>query len=659
MREVDDTKNGNSTNGPVRPSGSDSPALSIDGLEPDTIVRWEVRASNVILSRNLLAQVFPQTIKSTEVVDELINEERRALPLFYALFLIMFRILRVVLSSMVIVIALFALLWFLGSLANHNVAVVVFAVGLAVWLTGFAIVEAVTRVLCTAYTQRDQKSSNVRVAGFLSLPLMMYVTACPTTTDFVAGAAAVQPGFRDWSWYYCYTLIDILAVGIPQGVFGLFTAFHSPSLVGALSMFWVKMIMVVGVVAVIVGTIRHALTDSHTFVGTISQFRQWAKHRFGTGEEQGTSAKAFWKRWVLGSGKRRGYEVVARAVERPFMSDQAGVSLDMFQGHSFPEWTVNEEGVLRCREMQLAKDWAQKRQSILEKSSRKTLREQLRFAGLLVALVLALPLLLLVLVIFPAIFSLPVFLISLYVIKLDFSISIAIYALASLLFWSLDRFFENRRESTRFLILSRIRSHAIHGTGAVPSVELEQVMNGRTLGLVSRTGRSVGHLVSLIYKSIFRRSSDGTGQDKPIVKKQKTATRSVGFYESVEQSGGLKVVVTSGAGTAWIFHDRPFRSQGNLQFIYSVNSHLIVVPYSGRGEWLDVLEAPGNKVEGLAECDRVVTVLVRQGKEPSRPGDIQELPIVYRFRSLLDNLLHLGREFKGPEQAENPYRYSE
>ncbi|MCB1231307.1 MAG: hypothetical protein KDN19_13625 [Verrucomicrobiae bacterium] len=646
---------------------------SAENLRPDAILRWEVQATDSLLSRSLLARLFPQAIRSDEMVEELALEEKTMRPLLSALFHLAFRALRIVLLTAVGVFGLFALFWYLASLAGHIHACSVVAYGMATWLTFVAMIEAATIPLLKSPLFRDRKAVRIRVCGFFSLPFLMYATACPVTTEFVVTNTAIPPhGLWDWMMFYGYMLLDVMLLGFPQGVKGELASFHPPSDWAGFVTVWAKTIMLIGVVAVIFGTIRRSLTRSYTFVGTVAAFREWSEYQFGRRwSEQDAKTLRYWVGRLLGKIRNRSFEVSVRARENPFPKSRSRVPLGEFQEFRYPEWKIDRNGQLKCKNLEERRAKARARKEGVPGESRETQnRRPDRRSRIALAILVLLPTLLIgVLIGIFLVISLPAFLLFFKVFHWELSTSIVVALLGGLTVMWMDRMVRERLKSLQFVALSRMKAHAISGTGSVPSEEVIRALNVDDKGLTQWVGivlvAPLVFVTALFLKirsvllSWRKRAAEKPKSRIRKSQRKKKLPRNSNFYELIAEEGGLRMIVHEKVKTAWLLHHRRFRSQGRLEFLYSSGAKLIVLPRTGRGEWLDTL--PKEQREKLGSCDRIFTLLVEDGKPPSKPEHVQELKYVSELSKLVNDWGSNGRTEREiwDEQIQNAYRYSD
>lgn len=622
----------------------DVPAL--ETFPSDTVFRWEVRAKDVLLSRALLAQLFPQAIRSDEVVEEVGMEKKAVGSLLSVLGKLALRVLRVLVIVALGVFGLFALFWGLAELGGHAPAYSVEAYGLAIWLTLVAVVDAVTMPLLKAPLFRDRKAARIRLCGFLSLPFLMYATACPTTTSFVLKTTEAPPLFWDWALFYGYMLLDVVFVGFPQGVYGELTSFRPPSKLAGVITFWAKTVMLVGVVAMIFGTIRRALARTYSYDGTVSEFRSWAAFQFGRrwsrAKKRGFS---YWFGRLTGKVRNRVYEVSVRAREHPFARQNEPIPLYEFEEFRYPEWKVDQRGQLTTRDLDKRRAKALQPAEPVPKLDDKEKREKaLRYNKMLFVVLAAIAgMFAFLAVIFVAI-SIPAYFLFHKAFHWDLSLSIVAALLAGLTAVWLDRMIGERRRALQYVTLSRVKSHALRGTEEVPSADIVRVLNVDTKGLVTWVGillvapfafiaflfaAIVGRIRSWRAKAKWKRPRISLGGTF----KKRDLPAGVDFYEQISNVEGVRMIVHEKLKTAWLFHHRHFRFQGRLHYAYLEKNAVIMLPDRGQGERVVIRK---EQCEKLWKCERLYTLLVEDGKAPSRPEHVQELRCARTLSDILD-----------------------
>lgn len=656
-------------------ASSNVPPEPIESLDGEAVLFWEVRAKDALLSRSLLARLFPQMIRSEEMLQDLLGEERSVRPFFSALLHLAFRILRIILITALAVFGIFSLFWYIASLSDHARAYSLAAYGVALLLTVFAIVDAVTMLLMNDPLYRDRKMVRIRLCGFLSLPFLMYATACPTTSEFVIEGAKTPPGFWDWALFYGYMLLDVVALGFPQGVFGDPTAFLPKSPMAGLHTFWAKSIMLVGVVAVIFATIRRILARTYTFEGTVKEFREWSKFRFGMRwDETKPKTVKYWIGRLFGGIRNRNFEISVRARALPFSKLHNPISLHEFQEFRYPEWTVDQEGRLSCKDLEKKRERVEiRRQAATDKGSRKADSKTPLSKGtkkLLFKILAFFFSALLVLLLAYLTISLPGFYLFHKGFHLEVSSSVVVALLVGISIVWLDMILLERRKSLQVVTLSQVKAHALTGRGAVPSKDIIRILNSNNKGLTHWVGIAIGSFV-LWPVVLLTKFLNWKNKRTPIPKeKKKRLPKDTNFYEWVAQDGGLKLIFDENMKTAWLFHHQPFRYQGRLKYLYrrppalfSLTSSpprkaaLFALPDSGLAEQLDTL--PSEETNGFAKCELLIAMLVEDGKPPSKPEHVQELKCLTDYTEVKDIYKKSGKtEAEVNQMFKDAYRYS-
>lgn len=589
-------------------------------LDARTVVRWEVVAVNPLLPRTLLLRAFAHAVESASVLYTVREEGRQTHDRLHAALLIGRRVLRVILSATLLLFLLFGSLWGVGAILQHPTGLVVLTYGLATWLTVVALYEAITYLLKESALARGSKVRNIQLAGFGSLPLLMYAIACPATTVFLLPGAQSPPGFWDWSTFYGYMMGNILTLGALEGLFGELTAFQPPSLFAALSTFWIETLMLIGVVGVFFNTLRDAFATSHTFVGTIAEFRAWARRKF---------------RHPLHE-----YLVFPRATEEEFVRAATGTPLISVRDIAWPEWQLHADGSLTHPMGGLARDpgeyWKTielfltlfslantKRSERILRSQRQ--REQAKTFGYKLALSSVIAMLAFASIVFMAAGAAPMLLLLHWVGGVSWDFAFAWTALAVVIAFSVDVLLTSQKRSALFIALSTIQNRACFGGG--PPAEEDPDLSE----LFVAQSRSRDLLLPIMLWNIGVRTwrmLRASAQRHRLRQSGESRGERHGFGH--RRMGALSAFVTVDRKTAWLLHNFPLAAQNGPQrvvFDFQL-SQLIIIADDGSQELLDGLTFNAPWPDAISACDRIVTLWYEGNRAPSRPKHVHDVPLI-------------------------------
>lgn len=611
---------------PVNERGNEATAPEPEGdpriQEPSALpshvtIRWEIVAAEPLLPRTALVRLFPHAVESAEVLQGVENEGKHAMPFARALLVLARRSLLTILKGILLLFLLFAGLWGTGWLVGHSVGMAVLAYGLAAWLTIILITVAATYFLKDSILAREEKLRNMERAGFLSLPLLMYATACPTTTVFLIPDASAPPGFMEWLVFYGYMFLNILSVGALEGLFGDLAAFQPPSLFAALSTFWVETLMLIGVVGAIFGTIQKALASSHTFIGTVGELRSWAKSNLGKTRDR--------------------YFVRARAVEKPFKRTAPGAPLEAVRDVTFPEWVVRTDGSLshiieasdydvsgymdvfslfailfgmtdsneRVRN-KVKRYVARDREKSKLARKPKVVRWLVRSAKICRIIIGALALVSIVV----GVVATPAFLLLFFAFDLQLGLSVSIAILAAILLIHVAFSLSNRRTARRFIRLSQIYNDALYGD--------ESSTESTSQGVLMTAWRRIRRLaVRRHFRSIDKSESPGAKPDKGL-----------------QPPDVARVITADLRKTIWVLHRFPLAAQGNLKrVVYDhKRGQFIFIGRDDTEELLDNISFKPGYRSTAAKCTHVVTLWCANKRWPSRADQVQKVPLSLEIR---------------------------
>ena len=617
-------------------------------LNRDAVVRWEIVAINPLFSREDVAHLFPDSVESASSLRNTRDKRWRVGEYAAAFFRLVAHFAKVVVFTTVILFVLFGLLWGFGAVTGHPRGLAIFSYGVAAWLTFLIIRWSIALLLMESELTHENKLTGIRVAGFCTLPLLMYAIACPTTTEFTLRSSISPPGFWDWSLFHGYVLLNILTFGAMEGLFGTLTAFQPPSIWAGLGTFWVKALMVTGVVAIIINTVKRATAISQTFLGTIDDLRAWSKRNLQSAHYE--------------------YHVYPRAVEHIFGHEAKGVPLEMILKVSWPEWELAESGALRHPVLRYtlnspintseytkfvyslfdvlsAFHGGRVRERFLQKLRLHEAKENatsLPITRRLLQLVM-LPAFVLALVcgflyvtvkstwmymLFVSTLLTPLFIF--FTVSLDVALATVALSFVALL-TALD-YWQSRRDSRLFFTLSSIKNHALHAE-PLPSDHLLDLRR-----FVQEHGTPVAHTE---LKRLWARIKKTTthlllrlqySQPETSSETRQTATNS-GTKESLldffEATGDIWVVSTPQRKMVWILHRHPLPKQGSIEKMVCnlQRQQFTLISSDESAHPIDGLVVTESFSDRIKEHQQVVTMWFENGL-PSKPHHVQQLPLI-------------------------------
>ncbi|GLC91433.1 hypothetical protein Tamer19_08410 [Cupriavidus sp. TA19] len=576
-------------------SDPQQPPVRPDVLDRDAVIRWEVIRNDPLVSRHVLARLLPQAIESSEQLREFEEESRRAVPLLIALERIAAKLAGVLARLGLVILALFGIVWFAAGLVGHLAILSAVAYGMAAYFTGSAAYWAMTYVLSVSETSRQKMVGRIKVAGLMAMPLLMYATACPTTTIFIDPALQEPPSMLSWLGFFAYMFADVVSLGVPQALFGELAAFQPPSLLAAANTLWAKSLMTFAVAGTVVSTMIKVIATRHTFVGSLDELTEWLAVEFPGGDPP--------------------YTVRPIALERAFAFPDSGVSLRLLRDHVglitsvSPPWRVDARGkfvhpfgegedydkvrnavyslmgmsykvykVFNPREVE-AKDRAQFKESL------GALRSFLFSAAL----------------VFVPAWALLAGLLDygrLEATAAAFLITVLVLTLALLI--------EQRHKRELLLDLLHCKTAALSGNDS----------------RVPTRFPALDRLVIRLNSILFFRSLQQAKTSLEQILQSPAALGRLDFFE---------LMVFDGSNEVWLLHAMPFHMQGKLvKAVYEEKRRVFVFfDAASSEEEFDFLDVPLPNAlhQRLSSCRKLTLLHCPAGRAPSKPWHVQEMPL--------------------------------
>jgi hypothetical protein len=577
-------------------------------LDRDAVIRWEVLREDSLVSRHVLARLLPQAIESSEQLREILDEAKRAMPVLRAIWLIFAELATVLAKLALLITGLFWLAWFLADVFGHPVILAGVAYALAAYFTGNAGYQAMKYLLSTSQTSRQKLARRVKSSGLLAMPLLMYATACPTTTLFTDPALHGPPSMLSWLGFFGYMFADVISLGVPQALLGEIPAFQPPSLVAAANTLWVKSLMTFAVAGTVVSTLVKVIATRHTFVGTVDELTEWLRAKF--------------------PGPNQRYIVRPLALERAFAAPDSGVPMQQLRDHAgavamfTPPWRVDAQGKFvnpfgEGYDYDTARSGLYKGLQFFSSLYTKFNREEVRAsekAELKTFLSQLLTFLLTVATVF-------VPCVAILAGWLDYSAleAIALSLLLTVLVLSLSQLVEARYQRLLFLDLLHCKNAATSGS------------DGRRPSRWPSIQRALFALNRIVF---FRSLRDEATTLEEMLERSPAWKRPEHF----------EILTYSDQSGFWLLHALPFHLQGTMKTaVYQQKGNVLIFSDAkGTQEEFDLLgdEFPKPLGERISTCNKVTLLHCPGGQRPSRPWHVQEVPLSV----VLTPHLHPGAE---------------
>jgi len=588
-------------------------AVSPGILDSDAVIRWEVVRKDPLVSRHVLARLLPHAIESAEQLHEIIDDERRAVPLLAAIAFIVAKTLAVLVRLALVILSVFGMIWFVADLVDHPVILSRVAYGLAAYFTAAAGYQAIRYLLSVTESSRQRFAREVKRRGLFAMPLLMYATACPTTTAFIDGVQQGPPSLLSWLGFFGYMFADVVSLGVPQALFGELASFQPPSLAAAANTLWAKSLMTFAVAGTVVSTIGRLIATRQTFVGTVDELREWLAVQF--------------------PGQDQSYLVRPLALERAFPSPDEGVPIEIVRDHEgliakvSDPWRVDARGRF-VHPFGEGQDYEKVRKSAMSlfgmshqvystfnkeevKAKRRTKhREELGMA-LFCLYKTAVPFL-------PS---------ALFVWWLGYSVieAGAVALLVTVLTLTLSRLVDQRYVRELLVDLLHCKAAALTGTDARRE----------------RRFRALERKVQCLNRDVFFFKAG------PLPTSLEELLHSSPSYSMPSY---FDLVAFPGSSEIWLMHSLPFHLQGKMvKAVYQQQTRTVVF-YGGDGseEEFDFLGAPvADKLnEHLYTCNKLTLLHCPGSCPPRTPLHVQEVPLTTltppRTMPVSDSRRHYG-----------------
>jgi len=571
-------------------------AVSTEGtstlLPADSVFRWEVACKNPLLSRQILARLFPQSIDSPELFREIAEEDKRTRPIVVAIGVMARYLVVTILRVSLTILALFCAMWGIAATLGHPRFMSFAGYGFAGVYTFLAIYQALKYLASSSTVTRQRIAFRIKALGFLAIPMLMYATACPTTTSYVPPASAAVPSFWDWLAFFGYMFSDVVAFGVPQALFGEISSFQPPSLSAAANTLWIKSLMTIAVAGVIVSSVARNIASRHTFVGTMTELHEWLKMEF--------------------PGRDTDFVVRPLAVDQPFGStDQHALPVEVIRDHRemYGAWGVtlsgqfshplahelaDPKGVREAEKvmMQFVSVFGHAKVKDASRAFWREVRAQMLNALWTLAVAMASSLLLMF-----ALVPLG---------QMQLTEAVAVSLAVGILLFALATSLQSRYEQRAYFDFVRHYVRALQGESAK--------IHKRLRGLVTRI-YEFNRAVAFPFRNGRRALLFDELLDKEL--------------RANEASQLFSLVAFEGRKDVWILHGHPLASQGVLsKILYDRSTRVLVgVASDGSHEILDLIIVNDEFQAKLLGCETAFMMLCPSGSLPCLPQHVQKVPL--------------------------------